>query len=121
MQLLQLTHLPRSNKHGRKRPHTKKYDDLHVIVLRSYISVSYTDENTIVYGLSKRRLHTISEFVRIFLGKTVLRNCLKVIATIILISDFLISNKTGTCPNSIRLASLCTFFILHSAMGIMTL
>jgi hypothetical protein len=22
--------LPRSNKHGRKRPHTKKYDDLHV-------------------------------------------------------------------------------------------
>jgi hypothetical protein len=32
-----------SNKHGRKRPYTAKYDDLHVIVLRSYISVSYTE------------------------------------------------------------------------------
>jgi hypothetical protein len=31
--------IPRSNKHGRKRPHTKKYDDLHVIVLRSYSTV----------------------------------------------------------------------------------
>ena len=36
--------IPRSNKHGRKRPYTKKYGDLHVIVLRSYISVSYTDK-----------------------------------------------------------------------------
>jgi hypothetical protein len=35
---------PRSNKHGRKRPYTEKYDDLHVIVLRSYISVSYTEK-----------------------------------------------------------------------------
>ncbi len=35
--------VPRSNKHGRKRPYTEKYDGLHVIVLRSYISVSYTE------------------------------------------------------------------------------
>jgi len=44
---------PRSNKHGRKRPYTEKYDGLHVIVLRSYISVSYTE----TYG--KIRLYTV--------------------------------------------------------------
>jgi hypothetical protein len=66
--------VPRSNMHGRKRPHTKKYDDLHVIVLRSYISVSYTDENAIVYGLSKRRLHTISVFLRIRIN-TIVYGC----------------------------------------------
>jgi hypothetical protein len=59
-----LSYQPRSNKHGRKRLHTRKYDDLHVIVLRSYISVSYTDENAIVYGFSKRRLYTISVLLR---------------------------------------------------------
>ncbi|CAF2647209.1 unnamed protein product, partial [Rotaria sp. Silwood2] len=36
--------LPRSNKHGRKRPYTETYDDLHGHVLRSYISVSYTEK-----------------------------------------------------------------------------
>jgi len=47
--------IPRSNKHGRKRPYTEKYDDLHVIVLRSYISVSvygeirrYTEEKKVL-------------------------------------------------------------------------
>jgi hypothetical protein len=34
---------PSSNRHGRKQPYTAKYDDLHVIVLRSYISVPFTD------------------------------------------------------------------------------
>src|SRR5271156_4295697 len=37
--------LPRLNKHGRKRPYTEKYDDLHGRVLRPYISVSYTEKN----------------------------------------------------------------------------
>ena len=49
---------PRSNKRGRKRPYTEKYDDLHVIVLRSYISVSYTE----IYGdiRTKIRSFTVS-------------------------------------------------------------
>ncbi len=38
-----MEHLPRSKKHGRKRSYTEKYDGLHVTVLRSYISVSYTE------------------------------------------------------------------------------
>ncbi len=42
---------PRSNTHGRKRPYTEKYDDLHDPVLRSYISVSYTEK----YGDKRRR------------------------------------------------------------------
>ncbi len=56
--------LPRSNKHGRKRPHTKKYDDLHVIVLRSYISVSYTDK----YGGIRTKMRSFAVLVndRIF-------------------------------------------------------
>jgi len=41
----------RSNRHGRKRPYMAKYDDLHVIVLRPYISVSFTS----VYGIHIRR------------------------------------------------------------------
>jgi hypothetical protein len=33
-----------SNKHGRKRLYTKKYDDLHDPVLRPFISVLYTEK-----------------------------------------------------------------------------
>jgi hypothetical protein len=58
------TCLPRSNKHGRKRPHTKKYYDLHVIVLRSYISVSYTDK----YGGIRTKMRSFTEFVTFDLG-----------------------------------------------------
>ncbi len=46
--------VPRSNRHGRKRPYTKKYDDLHVTVLRSYISVSYTEENDRITAVYER-------------------------------------------------------------------
>ncbi len=36
--------VPSSNKHGRKRPYTEQNDDLHVPVLRPYITVSYTEK-----------------------------------------------------------------------------
>jgi hypothetical protein len=53
-----LNESPRSNRHGRKRPYTEKYDDLHGPVLRSYISVSYTEK----YGdiRTKKRSFTVS-------------------------------------------------------------
>jgi hypothetical protein len=38
------TLLLRSNRHGRKRSYTEKYDDLHGPVLRPFISVSYTEK-----------------------------------------------------------------------------
>ncbi len=41
----------RSNRYARKQPYTKKYEDLHGLVWRSYISVSYTEE----YGDIRRR------------------------------------------------------------------
>jgi hypothetical protein len=55
--------LPRSNKHGRKRSYTEKYDDLHGPVLRPFISVSYTEKKTIVYCLNTRRPYTDSVIV----------------------------------------------------------
>jgi hypothetical protein len=41
---------PKSNNDGRKRSYTEKYDGLHVTVLRSYISVSYTELVTVDLG-----------------------------------------------------------------------
>ncbi len=59
--------LPRTNKHGRKRPYTKKYDDLHGRVLRPYISVTvygeirwFTEKKTVVYCLRTRKPYTVS-------------------------------------------------------------
>ena len=40
--------------HGRKRPYTEKYDGLHVTVLRSYISVSFTEK----YGDIRRKIRS---------------------------------------------------------------
>lgn len=47
--------MPRSNKRGRKPPYTKKYDVLNVIVLRSYISVSYTELIKVDLGLMEQK------------------------------------------------------------------
>jgi len=57
--LLLIEALPRSNKHGRKRLYTEKYDGLHVIVLRSYISVSYTE----TYGDIRRKKQSFTVWV----------------------------------------------------------
>ena len=51
--------------HGRKRPYTEKYDGLHVTVLRSYISVSFTEK----YGEIRREIrpfmaHVYDERIR---------------------------------------------------------
>jgi hypothetical protein len=51
--------IPRSNRHGRKRPFTEKYDDLHVMVLRPYISVSYTEK----YGDIRRKKRSFTDSV----------------------------------------------------------
>jgi hypothetical protein len=51
--------MPRSNKRGRKPPYTKKYDVLNVIVLRSYISVSYTE----IYGDIRRKKRSFTVLV----------------------------------------------------------
>jgi hypothetical protein len=58
---------PRPYRHGRKRPYAKKYDDLHGLVLRSYISVSYTEEYNDIYEkkrnvYSRLRAYTDSVF-----------------------------------------------------------
>jgi hypothetical protein len=70
-----VNHRPRLNKHGRKRPYTEKYDDLHVTVLRSYISVSFTKKygdirrkTTIVYDPRIRCPYTISVKIRCVKG-----------------------------------------------------
>ena len=60
---------PRSNKHSRKRPYTEKYDGLHVTVLRSYLSVSFTEK----YGDIWRKvrpfmIHVYDERIRSYLS-----------------------------------------------------
>jgi hypothetical protein len=50
---------PRWNRHGRKRPYTEKYDDLHVIVLRPYIYVWYTE----IYGDIRRKKRSFTDSV----------------------------------------------------------
>ena len=70
-----------SNKHGRKRPHTKKYDDLHVIVLRSYISVSYTDK----YGGIRTKIRSFTEFVTFDLGTVRWANGPKICMSLVLL------------------------------------
>jgi hypothetical protein len=54
-----IVRLPTSNRHGHKRPYTEKYDDLHGPVLRSYITVSYTEK----YGDLRRKKRSFTAFV----------------------------------------------------------